>query len=127
MSDYKVEKTRIIEGVWEGVITSDSGSTETPKIKVTHLGLPLDGVTVEPVEDHWVLRIPIPLPTLSEGVQTYLIMDATTDEEVNSFALIAGAALSHDIRIELDLLRAELDMLKRAFRRHCVETGADNG
>jgi hypothetical protein len=26
------------------------------------------------------------------------------------------------LRAEVDLLRAELDMLKRAFRRHCVET-----
>jgi len=26
------------------------------------------------------------------------------------------------MRVEMDLLRAELDMLKRAFRRHCLET-----
>ena len=35
---------------------------------------------------------------------------------------LAGEALAHDIRAEIDLLRAELDMLKRAFRRHCLET-----
>ena len=36
----------------------------------------------------------------------------------------AGAA--EDIRAELSLVRDELDLLKRAFRRHCVETeGAD--
>jgi outer membrane protein assembly factor BamA len=36
--------------------------------------------------------------------------------------LIAGEALGDDIRVEVELLRDELDMLKRAFRRHCVET-----
>jgi hypothetical protein len=30
--------------------------------------------------------------------------------------------LDEDIRAEVDLLRAELDLLKRAFRRHCSET-----
>jgi hypothetical protein len=30
--------------------------------------------------------------------------------------------LAEDIRAEMDLLRAELDLLKQAFRRHCVET-----
>ena len=37
--------------------------------------------------------------------------------------LIADEALGDDIRAEMDLLRAELDMLKRAFRRHSRETG----
>ena len=35
---------------------------------------------------------------------------------------IAGEAVSDDLRAEVELLRAELDMLKRAFRRHCLET-----
>jgi hypothetical protein len=30
--------------------------------------------------------------------------------------------MEDDLRAEVDLLRAELDMLKRAFRRHCLET-----
>ena len=33
--------------------------------------------------------------------------------------------LDDDIRAEVDLLRAELDMLKSAFRRHSVETAGD--
>jgi hypothetical protein len=41
---------------------------------------------------------------------------------LEKFTLIAGDVLGDDIRAEVDLLRAELDMLKRAFRRHCVET-----
>ena len=37
-------------------------------------------------------------------------------------ALLAGEALSQDIRAEMALMRAELDLLKQAFRRHCRET-----
>lgn len=38
------------------------------------------------------------------------------------FTLVAGQALEEDIRAELNLLRAELDLLKRAFQRHCRES-----
>jgi len=55
-------------------------------------------------------------------VQTFLIRDRKTGDTLNSFALLSGDALSYDIRAEVILLREELDMLKRAFRRHCLET-----
>jgi len=37
-------------------------------------------------------------------------------------AIADGEALGDDMCVEIELPRAELDMLKRAFRRHCVET-----
>ena len=43
-------------------------------------------------------------------------------DRIGDFALMSGDALSYDIRAEVTLLREELDMLKRAFRRHCLET-----
>ena len=36
--------------------------------------------------------------------------------------MIGDEVYGVDLRAEMDLMRAELDMLKRAFRRHCVET-----
>ncbi|MFZ5749697.1 MAG: hypothetical protein ACOY5U_01375 [Pseudomonadota bacterium] len=39
-----------------------------------------------------------------------------------SFVVIGGAPVEADLRAEVELLRAELDLLKRAFRRHCAET-----
>jgi hypothetical protein len=59
---------------------------------------------------------------LSDVVQTFLITDTATDETLNSFSLLSGDALAGDSRAEITLLREELDMLKGAFRRHCVET-----
>jgi hypothetical protein len=113
-------KTRMIAGVWEGVLSGVDGAP--PAIGATHLGEPIEGVTVERdlTDAHWV--VPVPAHLLSDGVQTFLITDTTTGETLNSFSLLSGNALAGDIRAEITLLREELDMLKSAFRRHCVET-----
>lgn len=124
MTDLTVTKTRLFEGVWEGVLTREGGGTAAPEIEVTHLQQPLEGVEVIPKPDDrlWVLKVPIPPHVIADGVQTFLISDKATGETIESFALMSGDALSYDIRAEVSLLREELDLLKRAFRRHCLET-----
>jgi hypothetical protein len=124
MSEFRLTKTRLFEGVWEGVLTRpDEGHTQ-PQVEVTHLEKSVPGVEVteKPEENLWVVRVPIPADLIADGVQTFLINDVKSGETLSSFALLAGEALSHDIRAEMNLLREELDMLKRAFRRHCLET-----
>ena len=124
MSDWTLTKTRLFQGVWEGVLTRTAKDAPAPAIRVTHLDAPVNGVDIK--EDaqagHWVLRLPIPAEAIADGVQTLLIIDESSDTLLEKITLIAGEALADDIRAEMDLLRAELDMLKRAFRRHCVET-----
>lgn len=122
MSQMTLTKTRLVAGVWEGVL---AGSTATPALVVTHLNNPLAGIRVEPLREagYWSVRVPIPAEAISDGVQTFVICDRTSGARLAHFALIAGEPLSDDLRSEIDLLRAELDMLKSAFRRHCVETG----
>lgn len=113
-------KTRIRSGVWEGVL---SGPSDPPKLEVTLLGQPIEGVTIASIPGRagdWAVRVPIPAEALSEGVQTFLIRDGA--ETLAHFTVITGVAMEDDMRAEVDLLRAELDMLKRAFRRHCLET-----
>lgn len=122
MSDMTLTKTRIRAGVWEGVL---SGAAEAPALEVLHLERPVPGVTVAAVPNRandWLVKVPVPVETLSEGVQTFLIRDAGTGEKLQHFTIITGVAMEDDLRAEVDLLRAELDMLKRAFRRHCLET-----
>lgn len=121
MSEPALTATRLFEGVWEGVLT---GYQDTPEIVATYLDAPLDGVTVTPGEDKtcWLLQVPVPASALSEGLQTIVISDKRTGATLNSFTILAGRDLDDDIRSEVALLRAELDMLKKAFRRHCVET-----
>lgn len=121
MAQVKLTKTRLFEGVWEGVLTGLPAEA-TPMIGVEHLGRRLDGVEVLQTPNGWGVRVPIPAGVISDGVQTFVVLDQNSGETLDSFALLAGDALADDIRAEVDLLRAELDMLKKAFRRHCVET-----
>jgi len=122
MSEAKLVKTRFRAGVWEGVMSGVSGQ---PLLDVRHLEQPVAGATVTEIPDRpgdWAVRVPVPAELLSEGVQTFLISDGVTGDKLGHFTIITGVALEDDIRAEIDLLRAELDMLKRAFRRHCLET-----
>jgi len=84
-------------------------------------------VTVALEGDQWFVRVPIPMDRVADGVQTFVITDVASDSVLNSFALFAGEALAEDMRAEMDLLRAELDMLKQAFRRHCLEVAMADG
>jgi len=124
MSDLTLTKTRLFEGVWEGVLTTEVEGNFQPEVEVTHLQNKIDGVEIIENREarHWVLRVPIPASLITDGVQTFLINDVKTGDTLGSFALMSGDALSYDIRAEVTLLREELDMLKRAFRRHCLET-----
>ncbi|MGQ0566579.1 MAG: hypothetical protein ACT4OK_16110 [Gemmobacter sp.] len=122
MAEMVLTKTRIRAGVWEGVLT---GTGPSPRIEAQHLGQPVPGLTVTPLPDRagdHAVRLPIPPDLLTEGVQTFTFRDPATDTTLAHFTIVTGVALDDDIRAEVDLLRAELDMLKRAFRRHCLET-----
>ena len=124
MSSLTLTKTRLSEGVWEGVISRQDASDSPPRVAVTHMQVPLEGVQLSPLDSGgaWSLRIPVPVQAISDGVQTIVIADQDSGDTIGAFSLIAGEVLSDDIRVEVSLLREELDLLKRAFRRHCLET-----
>lgn len=124
MSAFELSKTRLFEGVWEGVLTAVDENTEQPDLGVTHLDKPLGELRLKETGElnQWSVRVPIPIELIGDGAQTFLIFDRDTGETLDSFTIIAGDAVSDDIRAEVALLRAELDMVKRAFRRHCAET-----
>lgn len=123
MSNLTLTKTRMAHGQWEGRL---SGVTkgETPEIEVRLHDQKLDGHDLH--EDiatgTWSLVVPIPVDSITDGIQIFTIFDATDDTPLATFHVIAGEPDKKDLRAEVELLRAELDMLKRAFRRHCHET-----
>lgn len=123
MTDLVLTKTKLRQGIWEGLLTGAS-SQDAPKLNVVHQGTQVPDVTVTALEDKsgFSVRIPIPQEAIADGMQTILVSDADLDEKLAAITLMAGEALGDDMRVEVDLLRAELDMLKRAFRRHCLET-----
>ena len=125
MSKVILTKTRIQAGTYEAVLTAEIEKGSHPDLVAVHLERELDGLSVSEDADlvnTWHVQFTIPHDLLTDGVQTFLINDKSTGETLDSFAFVMGEALSDDIRAEIDLLRAELDMLKKAFRRHCVET-----
>jgi hypothetical protein len=113
----KLEPGRIAGGVWIAEVT---GATEAPVIEAVTGGRAIDGVEVLPgAGGRHSVRVPIPAWALNEGVQTVLVRSG--GETLAQFTLIAGEPADQDIRAELGLLRAELDLLKRAFQRHARE------
>jgi hypothetical protein len=115
-------QTRIVGGLWEGALSGVSG--EAPLIEATHAGRVIEGVEVTPLpgkSGRHVVRVPIPAWAVNEGVQTILIR--LGEAVLAEVTLAAGQPADDDLRAEVSLLRAELDLLKRAFRRHCTETG----
>ncbi|GHC56312.1 hypothetical protein [Neogemmobacter tilapiae] len=125
MDNLAIISSSLRGGVWAGRIGPVAGGA-LPDLQVLHLDRVLEGLVLARGEDGVTLtfRVNLPVEVLSDGVQTVVLQDAA-GQRIGSLALVAGEALEADIRAEVDLLRAELDMLKRAFRRHCVETGAD--
>ena len=113
--------TRIKSGIWRGDLTG--AGDQSPALQVIHLGTALPDVTCsyDAGHDVWHVAVPIPAALLADGVQTFLICDET-GATLESFSIVAGAPLDEDLRAEIGLLRGELEMLKKAFRAHCVDT-----
>lgn len=116
-----LEQTQISNGVWEGVLSAVKG--DALEIEARHSGRVIEGVKIEPMPGKagcFAVRVPIPSWALNDGVQTFVL--SLSDEILAQVTIVAGVPLDQDIRAELNLLRAELELLKRAFRRHCSET-----
>lgn len=118
----RLNGTGIHAGVWEGVLV-EAGDTE-PDLKALHDERELPGLTLAPVEGvsgQWRVRVPIPAETLGEGMQIYLIVAAAAagvaPQRLCHFAILTGEPVGGDLSGEVALLRAELDLLKKAFRQ----------
>ena len=121
MDEVRLTRAAIRDGVWRGEL--EATGEAPPQIAVTHRGETLRGVGLEDAgEGRYLLNVPIPVELLSDGVQTFVITDTANDTRLGSFAIVAGRPADDDLLAEVALLREELDMLKSAFRRHCLET-----
>lgn len=120
MATMTLTRMRLSEGIWEGLLAARGDAP--PMLRVRHD----DRIVSEPETEHtvdggWLVRFRLPAERLSDGIQTFVIEDAETGDALAHETIIAGEVLDEDVRAEVSLLRAELDMLKRAFRRHCAE------
>jgi hypothetical protein len=123
MDGESLIRVRLQGGRYEGLLTcADSAGTG---IEAVHEGRVIAAATLSPDEDRqssWRAAVDLPGEVIGEGVQVIALRSTTTGKVLDRITLMAGAPLDEDIRVELALLRDEVEMLKRAFRRHCAET-----
>lgn len=111
-------ESRLRAGRWEATLATDGAA---PAVAVTHLGTALGGIEVTAAgPGRWSVSVAIPAELLSDGVHSFLMLESDGGERLASLSIIAGTPLDGDLRAEIDLLRAELDLLKQAFRRHAA-------
>lgn len=115
MTQTNLTFLRFENGLWQAHVRAG----KEPTIEVRYRGELLENVNLAPNENGWDLNITVPVSALSEGVHSFIIADAATADKLGGFTIIAGEPAADDLRTEVALLRAELDMLKRAFRRVC--------
>ena len=101
----------------------DSGTS--PAFSVELNGALVEGTRISagPSDREWVIDIPIPKRAIGDGVYTFLFFVEGTSVPVGSFCISAGRVMEYDLQAEVALLREELEILKRAFRRHIHNAG----
>jgi hypothetical protein len=122
---YRLNKKNIVGGKYTGILRARGKGNPTPTLEMIHLGNVVGSVFVDPIGDdgdNWEVKADIPKEFLMDGVQTFLFVFEGQTEILDRFSIITGEPLEEDLRAEIQLLREELDMVKRAFRRHCIET-----
>ena len=121
----EITQIKFSQGVWQGLISGAAPRTDhLPKFDVTLHEEPVDTVQVIRTQDtdELHLQITIPPSAVGSGVHSFVITEHQSLDVLARFTLIRGDLAAQDLRAEIDLLKAELELLKRAFRRHCVET-----
>lgn len=106
---------RIRRGVCEGRVRG--GGDGAPELRFEAGETVLAAPRVSADAEGWVFALELPGALLDEGARSVLIFDAAADVQIGQFALSVGEALAEDLRAQVAQLRAELDLLKAAFRR----------
>ena len=80
MTSLTLTKTKMRQGIWEGLLTGASKDT-SPKLDVVHQGSQVQDVTVNALEngDGFAVCVPIPQEAIADGMQTILISDPISD------------------------------------------------
>lgn len=110
-----VTATGIAEGVWSGIVSAPD--PQPPDLEVLHGDTVLSRPALVPLEaERWRLDVPIPAERIADGVQVFVIRARGATEALASFTVVAGGPVTGDARAEIAQLRAELELLKSAFR-----------
>lgn len=121
MQDEVLTRVRLQGGRYEGLFNgrADAGIEAVHEDQVVAAaGLMPD----DRAPGRFRVTLDLPATVIAEGVQVIALRSTMSGAVLDRITLMSGAPLDEDIRAEVALLRDELEMLKRAFRRHCAET-----
>ena len=120
MKPWHLERQRMIAGVWTGRLTGPEGATP-PDLAATWHGNEIAQPDIAPeAPGRWIVTLSVPPKVIADGTQT-IVIGPRGQPALCSETFVFGDPLEGDIRAEVSLLRAELDLLKREFRSHCAE------
>lgn len=98
-----------IEALHDGRVVAEARLTRAPGQDDTH---------------HVALDLPASI--LTDGVQVIELRSAATGAVLDRIAILAGNDLTENLAAEVALLRAELDLLKDAFRAYARARNAND-
>ena len=102
-------------GVWSGLLHRAAAPEQ---VGLVHRGETVAEARVTPVKEGlWRIDVDLPANRLGDGVISFLMLEGRTGGQLASLSVAAGQALEQDLLVEMELMRAELDLLKREFRR----------
>ncbi|MFC3527439.1 hypothetical protein ACFOMH_04575 [Paracoccus mangrovi] len=122
MSDF--ESMGLKGGIWQAMLVRGH---EPARLSLVHLGERIaEARATAEGAGQWRIAAAIPAEHLSDGVQTFLLVEDAGEgvaplepgaRQLGKLTVIAGALLDDDIRVEFELMRNELELLKKELRR----------
>ena len=119
MAGMHLIDSRVRDGLWTARV--EGGTRGVPGLELVLGDRTLAVAELTQQGTGWLASCALPADILSDGVQVIAVRAAATGAMVGQIVLQLGAHLPDNMQADLALLRAELDMLKAAFRRHCLE------
>ena len=114
MTEWTLSKIRLSDGHWQGLLQGGSGTP--PDLVADHLGAPVGTITLTPQGKDWLVDLALPATLITDGAHCVILRRADSMAQLAMVTFIAGEDLAHDLRADVAMLRAELDLLKRALR-----------
>ena len=117
MSEVRLIYEGFADGVWHGLLVGVAKSKKVPAVSASLKGQALKDPKVSPRETMvaaWDVELLLDKEVLQHGSSVVLFQLDGSD--IGSFEICAGPIDLCDMASELRLMRAELDLLKRAFR-----------
>jgi hypothetical protein len=119
---WTLTRLRLAAGTWEGRLTGPAGA-EPPALTATSDGADIgEPRLASEAPGQWKVTLILPASLMNDGTHTLAIGQRGGDPLCLE-TLAFGDPLEADLRAELSALRTEVEVLKRALRRHLAEGG----